>query len=213
MNPAQIARLPVPLHDAYIASFTDALNVVFLVAAVVVLVAFALSWLIQEKPLRATVESSAGVGESFGAPVDTDSLSEITRGLARLVGRERTLRFVEGAAERAGIDLSPSAAYLLLHVNALDDVRAQPQVDAARFDAAIMELRERGYVADAGVTPAGGAVRDQLVAARTDCLRELIADWEPHRDPELDPLLHRLAQELGPPPREDVPAAGAAAGR
>src|SRR3954470_16601386 len=28
VNPAQIARLPKPLHDAYIASFTDALNVV-----------------------------------------------------------------------------------------------------------------------------------------------------------------------------------------
>ena len=51
------------------------------------LLAFVLAWFIQEKPLRQTVESSSGFGESFGAPVDTDSLREITRGLTRLVGR------------------------------------------------------------------------------------------------------------------------------
>ena len=43
-------------------------------------------------------------------------------------------------------------------------------------------------------------MRDQLVAARTDCLRQLIEDWEPERHPELDPLLLRLAEELAPPP-------------
>lgn len=52
------------------------------------------------------------------------------------------------------------------------------------------------------MTAAGQAARDRLVAARTDLLREVIADWEPERHPELDPLLRRLAEELGPPPRE-----------
>ncbi|HEY6760886.1 MAG TPA: hypothetical protein VI318_15420, partial [Baekduia sp.] len=180
----------------------------FAVATVVMILAFLLAWFIQEKPLRQTVETSAGLGESFCAPVDTDSLREITRGLTRLVGRERPLEFLEGAAGRAGLDLSPSAAWLLLRAGAPDapaDVRSfreRPQVDPGRFDAAFGELVARGLLRDdgRGLTTAGVATRDQLVAARTDCLRSLIDDWEPDENPELDPLVRRLAVELDRPP-------------
>jgi EmrB/QacA subfamily drug resistance transporter len=220
VNPAQIARLPAPLHDAYIASFTDALNVVFAVATGVVLLAFVLSWFIQERPLRQTVETSAGLGESFGAPVDTDSLREVTRGLTRLAGRERTLAFIADATRRAGVELSPSAAWLLLRAgapDAPDDLRAlreRPHVDPGAFDAAHAELRRSGHLDDTGnaLTATGVATRDQLVAARTDCLRSLVADWQPDAHPELDPLVRRLAEELCPPP-QPAPGADRAASR
>ena len=39
----------------------------------------------------------------------------------------------------------------------------------------------------------------RLVAARTDGLRILVADWQPDENPELDPLLRRLADELAGP--------------
>jgi hypothetical protein len=42
-------------------------------------------------------------------------------------------------------------------------------------------------------------MRERLVAARTDALRALVEDWEPDSDPELDPLLRRLADELAVP--------------
>jgi EmrB/QacA subfamily drug resistance transporter len=204
VNPADIGRLPKPIHDAYIGSFTDALHVVFLVATGVVLVAFVLSWLIEERPLRATVETASGVGEAIGGPVDTDSLREVTRGLTRLVGRERTLAFIADATRHAGVDLEPGPAWLLLHAGAPDaptdlrEIRDRPHVDGARFDAALAALRARGAIGEDGrVTAAGHALRDQLVAARTDCLRALIEEWEPEQHPELDPLLHRLAEELG----------------
>jgi EmrB/QacA subfamily drug resistance transporter len=212
VNPAEIGKLPKPIHDAYISSFTDALHVVFLVAAIVVLVAFALSWLIEERPLRATVETASGVGEALGGPVDTDSLREVTRGLTRLVGRERTLTFLQGATERAGIDLEPGAAWLLLHAGSPDgpadlrEIRDRPHVDDGRFDAALAGLESRGYVVDGAITPAGGAMRDQLVAARTDCLRGLIEEWQPDEHPELDPLLRRLAEELAVPQPEHATA-------
>jgi EmrB/QacA subfamily drug resistance transporter len=213
VNPAQIDRLPAPIHDAYISSFTNALHVVFLVAACVVLVAFVLSWLIEERPLRATVETASGVGEVIGGPVDTDSLREVTRGLTRLVGRERTLAFIADATHRAGVDLEPGPAWLLLYAGAPDapqelrEIRDRPHVDATRFDAALATLRAQGAVGDDDhVTPAGLALRDQLVAARTDCLRKLIAEWQPDEHPELDPLLARLAEELGEQPHDDGPA-------
>jgi EmrB/QacA subfamily drug resistance transporter len=215
INPAQIGRLPAPVHDAYISAFTNALHVVFLVATGVVVVAFLLSWLIEERPLRATVETPDS-NEFFGAPVDTDSLREVTRALSRAVGRERTLQFLEQATARAGVDLSPSAAWVLVRrggpgAPSLEELRALPGVDTARLDAAVDELRERGLLDRETITPAGLAVRDQLVAARTECLRALIEDWEPERHPELDPLLARLATELAAPPAREGAAPGPAA--
>jgi EmrB/QacA subfamily drug resistance transporter len=204
VNPSQIGRLPPPARDAYISAFTDALHAVFVVGTWVVAVAFLLSWFIEERPLRQTIDATA-VGDVQGAPVDTDSLREITRGLSRLAGRERTLEFLQDSVARAGVDLPPSASWLLLRAGApdmpgLDELRALPHVDPTRFDDAVGELRKRGLLDGTAVTPGGHALRDQLVAARTEGLRSLVADWEPDRYPELDPLLRRLSQELAVEP-------------
>ena len=51
------------LHHA----FSDALGTLFLVAAAIVLAAFLLAWLLEERPLRQTVDT-AGVGEAFAHP-------------------------------------------------------------------------------------------------------------------------------------------------
>jgi EmrB/QacA subfamily drug resistance transporter len=209
VEPSQISRLPAGAREGYIHAFTNALNVVFLVATCVMVAAFLMTWLIREMPLRKTVETSAGLGESLGAPVDTDSLREVTRGLTRLVGRERTLEFIASATRRAGVDLEPGPAWLLLAGGApdapadLQEIRARPHVPEERFDVALATLREQGAVdGDGAITLDGHALRDRLVAARTDCLRGLVDDWEPEARPELDPLIARLAEELAVPPRE-----------
>src|SRR4051794_38290054 len=185
-------------------AFTDALQLVFTVATVVVGVAFLLTWFIPERKLRATVETSVGVGESFGAPIDTSSLRELTRGLARLAGRERTLQFMEGAASRAGLDIQPGLAWFLLRdarPDELAEIRELPHVDHEAFDATLADARARDWYGETGITPAGHAVRADLVHARADCLHELIADWEPTGHPEIDPMIERLAQELPPRPQ------------
>jgi EmrB/QacA subfamily drug resistance transporter len=202
LDPAAIGQLPAAVHDAYITAFTDALHVVFLVATAVVGFAFLLTWFIEERPLRKTVETS--IGESLGAPVDTDSMSQLTRALSRSVGRERTLEFMAETVARAGVDLSPSASWALLRLGAPDPITvseaaALPQVDAGRLAAAVDELRAAGLLDGERPTEAGRAMRVRLVAARTDGLRTLVADWQPDENPELDPLLRRLAHELAAP--------------
>src|SRR4051812_38892659 len=185
-------------------AFTDALQLVFTVATVVVGVAFLLTWFIPERKLRATVETSVGVGESFGAPIDTSSLRELTRGLARLAGRERTLQFMEGAASRAGLDIQPGLAWFLLRdarPDELAEIRELPHVDHEAFDATLADARARGWYGETGITPAGHAVRADLVHARADCLHELTADGGPPGPREIDPMIGRRAQELPPRPQ------------
>jgi EmrB/QacA subfamily drug resistance transporter len=190
-------------HLSRPAAFTDAIQLVFTVATFVAAVAFVLAWMIPERPLRATVETSVGVGESFAAPADTDSVRELTRGLSRLVGRERTLRFLEGATARAGLDVPPGVAWFVLRAPDPADIaqiRELPHVHGQAFDMAVAEARERGWYDHIGLTEPGHLVRAQLVTARADCLRELIHDWEPTGNREIDELLERLAEEFARPP-------------
>jgi hypothetical protein len=53
-----VSHLPGPVHDAYLAGFSGALTTVFLVAAAVSVLAFALTWVIREVPLRTTVRDA-----------------------------------------------------------------------------------------------------------------------------------------------------------
>ena len=185
------------------AAFTGALTTVFTVAAGIALVAFLLSWMIEERPLRQTVESP-GLDDVFAAPRDCDSTVELGRELSRAVGRERAREFVEDAGARAGIDLSLPQAIVLSRV-AHDfplDVPAFPDVSkeeaGRRGAAALAELRDRGLVGGepARLTHEGGRVYDSYLAARTAALRTLVDEWEPDQNPEIDPIIRRLADAL-----------------
>ena len=94
-----------------------------------------MSWLIPEKPLRKTVETT--VGDVIGGPVDTDSMREVARQLSIAVGRERTLEFLADTVHRAGVDLSPGASWALLRLGAPDapsveNLAARPHVRRER---------------------------------------------------------------------------------
>ena len=69
-------------------------------------------WLIKELPLRETV-ATAGVGEAFAVPKDTDPLAELARELSILTRREAARRILERLAIRAGVDLAPAETWLL----------------------------------------------------------------------------------------------------
>ena len=204
LDPSAIQRLPAVQREPVIHAFTDAVDLVFLVAAAIALVAFALAWLIPERPLRATVDTTQ-VGETIGGPVDTDSLRQATRELYRAIGRDRTLAFIREATARAGIALEPAPAWVLMRLGApdhaeLEYLKTLPQVRPDRLDTAVSELRARGLLdGDAVLTAEGTALRERLVAARIEGLRELVSDWEPERHPELDPVLARVASELAVP--------------
>ncbi|HTE60788.1 MAG TPA: MDR family MFS transporter [Solirubrobacteraceae bacterium] len=208
IDPTALQRLPAAVRDTYTGAFTDALTTVFLVAAAIVVVAFLLSWLIEERPLRQTVET-AGVGEAFASPTSGDSLSELMRELARLVGRERTRAFIQRTVDAAGVDLPPGAAWLLVKGQeglALDDpgaIAADRPVDAAWVREQLGTLTARGLLSDGALTAGGQATAERLIGARRDCLGSLVADWRPDDDPRVNDAMLRLARALArdsPPP-------------
>jgi EmrB/QacA subfamily drug resistance transporter len=162
VDPSAMQSLPAAVRDPYIGAFTDSLSTVFLVATAIVALAFLLSWFIEERPLRKTVET-AGVGEAFAQPTHGDSVHELSRELARLVGRERARVFIERTVEAAGVDLSAGQAWLLVQGKegiALHDpeaIAADRPIDAAQVRMLLAELDERALVRDARLTEDGHA--------------------------------------------------------
>ncbi len=64
INPAGIRNLPPAAHDAFATSFSVALHPVFLMAAGVSVLAFAIAWLLRDLPLR----THAAVGDAIPPP-------------------------------------------------------------------------------------------------------------------------------------------------
>jgi EmrB/QacA subfamily drug resistance transporter len=197
-----LKRLPGAVRDTYTHAFTDALSTIFIVAAGIVVVAFLLSWLIEERPLRQTVETK-DIGEAFAQPSSTDSLTLLIRDLGRLVGRERTRAFIEKTVRAAELELPPGAAWLLVRGEegtALGDPDAliARRPDRAEWvPAQLQTLDARGLItADGALTPEGHATAGRLITARRDCLTSLVADWQPGEDPKVNAAIERLAREL-----------------
>ena len=207
---------------------TNALSTVFIVAAGVAAVAFLLSWAIEQRPLRETIQAaSTGIGESFAVPRHTDSLAEASRAMSVLIGREGRRALVARLCERAGVDLSPAAAWLLVRLQETDATHPAsiPQM-CEDFDIpieagqrALRELDERGLLQRdpaagedrgrvVGVTPAGAQIAQRLVDGRRASLERVCAGWQPEDNEELAGLLTRLARELAPDEAE-APAAPA----
>jgi hypothetical protein len=200
-NPAAIQRLPAAIRDTYTGAFSDSLSTVFLVGAAILAVAFALSWLIQERPLRKTVETT-GVGEAFAAPSSGDSLRELTRELARLVGRERAQAFIERTVDASGVGLPVGPAWLLVQAHEgadLDDpdaITKNRPIDAAWVRAQVDVLDANGLVDDHDLTDRGTDVAERLVETARESLQALVADWSPDEDTRLNDAVARIAREL-----------------
>ena len=201
----QLTQLPASTRSAYEHAYVHALSPVFVAAAGVALLGFALSWLLVERPLRETAATSTGLDDSLAVPRSPDSLAEIERALSRATTSEQRQRFRERVAARADIDLSPGATWALVRIDehGFAGARALAEHDRVppeRIAAVVDELRRRGLIAgeDGGptLTSAGHSLAGRAVAARRELLTEALADDTADRDPALNELLRRLAREL-----------------
>ncbi len=212
-NPSALKKLPAPVHSVYLASYTSALDRVFIVAAGVAAFAFLLSWLLEQRPLRDSIAAaSTGIGESFAVPRGHDSAAEIARALSLLIGRERRKTLIEQIASRAGVDLSAAGCWLLARLSFEPDVDVEQlcidfDVPVERGREALEELQDHdllsvsvGPLADGQhryvLTELGSETAAKLVAERRATFERLLGGWEPERYDELAHLLSNLAHEV-----------------
>jgi EmrB/QacA subfamily drug resistance transporter len=207
---SQVARLPATPRHLYEQAFVNALRPVFLAAAGVALLGFALSWLLPERKLRETAATSRGLDDGLAAPRSADSLAEVERALSRTVSPEQRERFRARLAARAGVDLSPGATWALVRIgehgiSRARDLASRDGVPESRILAVVAELRQHRLIAGDGVaaalTPDGHTLARRAIDARRELLGEALDDDSAHLAPEVEALLQRLARELaGDPP-------------
>jgi hypothetical protein len=73
-SPSAINALPAAAREVYSAAVSAALHPVFVVAALISVLAFALTWLLRETPLRATVRPLDGE-EFAGAAAEEEAVA------------------------------------------------------------------------------------------------------------------------------------------
>ena len=198
---------------AYMTAFTSALTNVFLIASIIVIAGVVLAWFIPEKPLRETVAArAASVGEEASEafampPSGEDSAGELMRSLLLLADRDVKRAYMQSILDRAQVDLTPAAALMLIRID--DDGCVDTQgvgrrygVQAETLEAGVAELRNRGLVAEAALTPEGCAVLGRIVVARRARLAELTADWPASSKEEMVAMMRKLASDLVPEVRK-----------
>jgi len=221
MSVQALLQLPSSTRAAYAQAFTTSLDTVFLVAAVVCAIGFVLTWLLPERPLRATVAASARdpgneAGEAFARPSDEDAVAaHLFAALSSLADRDVQRAHIEQIVTRAGETLSALAAWLLVLVerepNASPFELARSRgIPPERAQAALEELRRRGLVtvprADSTthseLTTAGCQVLERLVSARRAHLADLAEEWNPEHEGDAAAYLRDAVKDLIPDIRQ-----------
>lgn len=209
-SPAVLARLPAPVHAAFVEAYAASLHTVFLASVPAGALAFLLTWTLREVPLRSTTRAPdpADTLAPTARPSVRDSAQEMERAITSLLSRERRRAVYRELVAAAGLDLPPRAGWLLLRVGEHPDMSSHGlarllQLADADLRERLTELTGPGYVTPAGLdgrplqlTALGQAAYQHLLRAREDRLRRLCADWHPERYPELEALLTSITHQL-----------------
>jgi len=213
--PSAVQGLPPELHRDYIAAVMAALQPVFISAACVGALGFALTWLLHEVELRAAAAAD-GMAESFAMPRDATSLEELERIVTVLIASENRWRVYADLAKRAALDLPAPELWMLARLGehapiTQASLAAELKISTSDLAPPLDALCDRGIatksaIGELALTAKGVATRDQLLAARRKGLADLLSRWQPEQHPDVLALIDRLAQAL----TRDLPAPQAA---
>ena len=236
-SPAVLAHLPPAARSGFVEGYAHALHTVFLVATPVGALAFALSFLLKEVPLRDTTRAvdRADSTAPTSVPCTRDSAQEMERALITLFGRERRGEIYQNLADEARVRISPRGCWLLYRV--ADHAPVTEAALAGQLGISTGELAERlteltdsglATVADDGrgaagdgagpggtvaLTPLGEQAAGRLRRAREAGIDRLMTGWDPDHHPDLRRLLGQVTTALvatDQPPQQDGAAVLAA---
>jgi EmrB/QacA subfamily drug resistance transporter len=221
-SPASLDRLPAPVHSGFVHAYAASLHTVFLWAVPISAVAFALTWLLKEVPLRqsAAAPDQAQSLAPTSVPATADSADEVVRVLSLLARRDDRARIYADLAADAGVPLDPRSTWLLFRLD------GHPEIDLGalcqRFDidvdrisalmapleaASLIRLQpDDGAPRTACLTDFGSVAIERLVAARRARLTARLGNWSEEADARLADKLTQLARDLldDPDRREEL---------
>ena len=215
IGPGVIEKLPEAIKNAYVDAYATALHPVFLLAAGLAVLAFAFTWMLEERPLRQTV-ADQGIRDSFASPRDPISMDELEARLSSIARKENRGRVYAHLAEVAGIDAEPREVWLLLRLEGRtpctpDEIAAHFEIPVPLARDVMSDLHDHAFVAASGdsfeLTVEGAAAAAALVGARQSELERFLREWQPEQHPEVLQLLERFARSLRalPPAGEPAP--------
>jgi EmrB/QacA subfamily drug resistance transporter len=231
-SPAVLSQLPAAIKNGYINGYAEALHSVFLFAVPVGALAFCLTFLLKELPLRETTRAvdRADSTAPTAVPATRDSAQEMERALLSLFGREHRAEVYRHLCDAAGLQMSPRACWLMYRI--ADFAPLSVPALARLLGIPVAELHERktelqadGYITIAPaqdgaeehvvLTPAGRDAAARLEGAREAGIARLMEGWHPDQNPELRQLLGKITKNLvatdRPPDRETAPASASPA--
>jgi EmrB/QacA subfamily drug resistance transporter len=235
-SPAVLDHLPAAIRSAYITGYAEALHSVFLFATPIGAVAFCLTFLLKEVPLRDTARAvdPADSTAPTSVPATRTSSQEMERALVTLLSRENRARVYQGLADAARVEVSPRAAWLLYRIGdhgPITKARLARLLGTTSADLGnrLTELTTAGYVTVSGgtspagpdgaqdaavlaLTPAGEQAAGRLNEAREAGIERLATGWHPDQNPELHRLVERIARKLAATDRPLEPENVAIAG-
>ena len=215
ISPQALAGLSPAVRGAYTEAFVASLSTMFLIAAVIAFLGLLVALLLPERPLRETIAAAAetdiggDIAQTFAMPTATGSREQLLRGLAVLADRDVRRRYIASIVTRAGVDLTPTEAWLLVQIERERDVDVNElgrrgKCDAKNLKAASVELLQKSLIAPDSradvyrLTEMGCQIYNRLVTARREHLAELWPEWSPKKREEVAEILRRLARELIP---------------
>src|SRR5690606_26783697 len=164
-------------------------------------------------------------------PTDDSSVDRLERALSLLATRDMRRAYIESVVRRAGVDISPLGAWLLVRMSAEPelDIRSSAEargVDRDRFEDALDGLMRRGLVRESVVGPGaakftqssrsklasaaetrfvpsedGNVLLDRLADARRAHLMEVVSEFPPEQRARLAAVIGEMV------PDEEHPAA------
>lgn len=203
-NPALLDRYPAEVKQSVLHAYAQSIDSVFFWAVPVAAVAFVLTWLLREVPLRATSETR-DYGEGFGAaPTVRSSRHEIERALSELMRKDpKALELYDRLAAHSGVSLPPGSVWALCRIAKDGTVTGEDLAERAGVPIEhgrpyVDRLVDAGYVrrleGTLVITPTGEDAAERLFAARRDGLARHLDGWSPEAHPELTDMLRRLAE-------------------
>jgi MFS family permease len=202
-DPAAVAHLAPAARDLYLHAFTAALHPVFLSAAVISALAFALAFLLREAPLRGP--RSETIGESFAVPRQASSAEALEEILERIIEQEDRWTALQRIAARIGATRSPDEIWLLiqLHLKGGTATLAELCRDPAarnRVEALAERLTSTGGVELVGesviLNRQGQESAARIMAAYRERLERYLADWDASARDEVREMIERFMTDL-----------------